>query len=338
MLSCGEIAELLDAYLDGELDPELSIRILSHLEHCAGCQELLDERTLETAMIRTSFPVPDLAPDFKDQVMAKICREANRSRFFPSLSAIINRPWLAPALAGMLLFVGVYGAFSLELPSPAPDESIRLQLEAGKESPALDQVRVGGSQDSTNNGTQNNPDKETMKISANGFQMPQDRLQNGAADAKTDGARRMPQAAPGMRMLFSGESAQHLPDNALETTNPDDLAGAGYTLFTPGYLPPGFVQETAVIQDFSCDSKVKAPSGQKPVELLFTNIQTGAVISLNIYPECSPAASISVQSDNIQGGEPSITWYAQKEGIRFVLTLTGNLSPEELKKVANSIK
>ncbi|MEJ2577471.1 MAG: zf-HC2 domain-containing protein [Kineosporiaceae bacterium] len=56
--SCAEVADHLQAYLDGHTDPEQMQRIAKHLEHCRHCG--LEHRTyteIKSALTRQSEPV-----------------------------------------------------------------------------------------------------------------------------------------------------------------------------------------------------------------------------------------------------------------------------------------
>lgn len=72
---CEEYAELLDAFVDGELSPEEMARVRAHLDGCGGCRAYVDD----ALAIRAAFPgVEDTpAPEgFAASVMAKIAAEA----------------------------------------------------------------------------------------------------------------------------------------------------------------------------------------------------------------------------------------------------------------------
>lgn len=42
-MTCGEFVELVTAYLEGELDPEVETRFGEHLARCEGCERYLDQ-------------------------------------------------------------------------------------------------------------------------------------------------------------------------------------------------------------------------------------------------------------------------------------------------------
>lgn len=113
----------------------------------------------------------------------------------------------------------------------------------------------------------------------------------------------------------------HVGSKALFSPIPD---------FTPGYLPPGFIQEGASVSG--------SPTGEESEESVvytYHNHQTGAYINLEI--------SRNSYGTRAADKEPAIdteevSFFAEKEGQYYLLRLTSNISLEELKKVANSIK
>jgi hypothetical protein len=108
---------------------------------------------------------------------------------------------------------------------------------------------------------------------------------------------------------------------ALSTPIPD---------FSPGYLPSGFIQEGASVSG--------SPAGEETEESVvytYHNPQTGAHINLEITRNSygTPEAN-----KELAAGTDEVSLFAEKKGQHYLLRLTGNVSLEELKKVANSIK
>ena len=50
-MNCHEIRENLSAWLDGELDPELTSLVGEHLESCGECRQLLEELREVTGLL-----------------------------------------------------------------------------------------------------------------------------------------------------------------------------------------------------------------------------------------------------------------------------------------------
>ena len=48
-MNCEEIANLMDGYLDGELDPITNQKIEGHLRDCPGCEQ---EYQAQSALVR----------------------------------------------------------------------------------------------------------------------------------------------------------------------------------------------------------------------------------------------------------------------------------------------
>ncbi len=347
MLTCREIANLLDIYLDGELDAGRCAAVLGHLKQCPYCSELLSDRIRETEMILNSFPAPDLTPGFKERVMANVAASASRPYFFPSPGHFLNRPWLAPALAGLILLVSVYGVYSHNSNLLTTPKQVVKQAE---------QTRTSGSvfyhEDVSKIEAGSYPEVASHNNSDAGPVSPE-RLLNGAGNkSKTtlEGSRKGAEVSPQSRCLLYGKPEQS--DATGETSSIGDLLRAGYVVFTPTYLPPGYGQEKVIFVADAREDTVRsretvksASHVQKPFSIVFTNTQTGSEINLKIVPTNPYEFNGQVTatgSPNPDGRQPesehSITWYAEKEGIHFTLTLSGNLPQQELKKVADSIQ
>lgn len=61
MPDCGEIRDLLDSYIAGELLVETNHRVLRHVQGCAACRHELDARAVLRTTLRT-LPAPERAP------------------------------------------------------------------------------------------------------------------------------------------------------------------------------------------------------------------------------------------------------------------------------------
>lgn len=101
--------------------------------------------------------------------------------------------------------------------------------------------------------------------------------------------------------------------------------------FTPGYLPPGFSQGGTSVPG--------SPAGtehEESVVYTYHNPQTGAYINLEITKNNYGISA----ADRVPatGGEQGVYCTAEREGQHYFLRITGNISVEELKKVANSLK
>ncbi len=351
MLTCREIADLLDIYLDGELDAGRCAAVLGHLKQCPSCSELLSDRIRETEMILNSFPAPELTPGFKERVMANVASSASRSRFFPSLGYLLSRPWLAPALAGLILLVSVYGIYSHNTNLLTTPKQVVKQAEQMKTNSSVvhhedvSKIQVGGY-----------PDAASHTNSKTG-PVPPERLLNGAGnkpETTPEGSRKGAEVSPQARSLLHGEPAQSNANG--ETTSIRDLLRAGYVVFIPTYLPPGYGQEKVVFAADAGENTAGNTAGnretakstshvQKPFAIIYTNPQTGSEINLKVVPtgpydfnEPATATGFPGPDDRQPESEPSITWYAEKDGIHFILTLSGSLPLQELKKVADSIQ
>jgi len=73
--SCDEIMEVLQSYLDGEVDADTARDVAGHLEMCAGCDAESDVfRRIKTSLATSAEPVdPDVMTSlraFSDRLVA----------------------------------------------------------------------------------------------------------------------------------------------------------------------------------------------------------------------------------------------------------------------------
>src|SRR5258708_2670111 len=61
-MDCKDIPDLIQPYVDGELEPTLAAAVAAHLRQCPGCARLVEEQRALGHAIRTAaprVPVPD---------------------------------------------------------------------------------------------------------------------------------------------------------------------------------------------------------------------------------------------------------------------------------------
>ena len=135
MLTCREIEELLDLYLDQELDTLTRERCAQHLRHCPRCMALLQSKEDEAELIRGCFSTPQLPPDFSNGVMYKLsARTARKQEPQTPRSNILMKFRMVPLIAAALLifvFVETYSAVFYLFPhktSRMQEESLTFRI------------------------------------------------------------------------------------------------------------------------------------------------------------------------------------------------------------------
>lgn len=342
MFTCREVEKLLDIYLDGELDTDRCREVFTHLRQCPSCGKLLSERVKETERILISFPAPELAPGFTEKVINSIANQADQHRFSIWPICLTGKQWLGTVLTGLLLVATLTGIYSHPLSISRPEiikQAIPLKTAGG----TVDNRAAGSAPRNNNYSSAVSTDKAEIKTPA-----PQ-RLKNEginntytAPGTATGENRKEEETSLQVRSLLS-EEVQGAADSK---TNLKAMIPSGYVVFTPTYLPPGYIQEkvTVISEDYD-----NLQQYQKPIAILFANPINGSEIKLTIIPEGLYYGShdsnepAGIKALSVHDGQPpenntSITWYAEKEGIHFYLILSGDLPPQELKRIADSIR
>ncbi len=354
MYTCREIEKLLDTYTDGELDEPVRLMVETHLLECVLCAQLARRMADEARLLHSGTLVPALSADFTKRVVSNLSRSQYQARYegFFSLRKLSARPWLAPALAGLLLLITVSWAASGHLLPSA-------HVSSANNSPAL-----------------------TLPMA--GVSGPTDRFPNKKATASGKSARpwsgRTVALSPSKNpntvseAVYKTVETQTTNPGAPQATSTEELEQQGYTVFEPGYLPAGYSLASCYLLPTGSGTESGAVSqGTAPLQgsssllLTYRNAQTGGWFILEIQPVNSKAPvtgsaisgekgagaapppsagpetshTANTTTGGATGNQPSayrITWQAQKHGASFLLTVGGSLPEEELQKVAASVQ
>src|SRR5215831_3915185 len=93
--------ELIEAYLDDELNPAASAEVREHLLNCPACADTCAKIREQKGEIRSLAPAYRPAPGFEDSVRNALRREAGREQVQPKR----DLPWRWVAIAASLLLV-----------------------------------------------------------------------------------------------------------------------------------------------------------------------------------------------------------------------------------------
>lgn len=144
-MNCQEISELMDGYLDGELDPISSRKIEQHLEGCQKCEQAYAAHASLAQAITRGAPYYKASTELRQRVQSSL-RDAvgksasgapqenqvrvtrSRAERRPIAPGI---PWNWLGLAAAIVLAAVLGSSLLpQLRQPAPDQFLATQLIA----------------------------------------------------------------------------------------------------------------------------------------------------------------------------------------------------------------
>lgn len=349
MPTCKETEQLLDLYLDGELNDLEQKKCKKHLGQCPNCSRELELRKLEREVIRSGFPVPELSPDFCERVMKKVTsykkQKSPLSCLMPNFS---KKPWLAPVLTGLILLFAFYGVFSSNLLAPDQEISSEAEVLIGTTGNNRDsghdrkqQSAIKHEQEHKNNNIKNLDTRSaslsstdsidsTSNQSSPVFEVKQEPAETEAISAKT--------------LIATGkEHSKSSPNRMTGETQRDRFkpTETPEPAFIPVYLPAGFTLERIDSLERAVADR-ENDTAPETVVVTFSNPRTAARICLEITPENNFATTQSSEprqnTAQIAGGEQKITRYAEKAGRHYILRVYGDLPLEELKKVINSLQ
>jgi anti-sigma factor RsiW len=67
-LNCNEFVELVTAYLEGQLDPDVERRFIEHVAVCEGCSRYLDQ-IRHTVQTLCELPAESLTGEARDRLL-----------------------------------------------------------------------------------------------------------------------------------------------------------------------------------------------------------------------------------------------------------------------------
>jgi anti-sigma factor RsiW len=145
-MNCQEITNLMDGYLDGELDALTSQKIEQHLRDCHNCEEAFEAHTALAHAIAQNAPYYKASTELRNRVQSSLQDAAGASatrgvaRENPLLFArpepgrrgvFSEMPWNWLALAAAIVLAAIIGATLFpRLRQPGADQFLATQLIA----------------------------------------------------------------------------------------------------------------------------------------------------------------------------------------------------------------
>src|SRR5262249_13510641 len=97
---CQRVRSYLDSYLSSELMVETNLEVLKHLEGCADCSRILDDRARIKAQLKRVALNVQAPESLRDRIRSDI-RRPNRLNFN------LNSAWMLAAAAAIVLAIGL---------------------------------------------------------------------------------------------------------------------------------------------------------------------------------------------------------------------------------------
>ena len=145
-MNCEEIANLMDGYLDGELDALTSQKIEQHLRDCRKCEEAYEVETAMAHAISQAAPYYKAPPELRERIQVSLreaigapaSRAATTADSFPvrrpeavRRGAFFETPWNWLALAAAIVLAALIVTSLLpRLQRPGAEQFLATQLIA----------------------------------------------------------------------------------------------------------------------------------------------------------------------------------------------------------------
>ncbi len=129
-MSCQQVRQLLDAYLDRELDVVTTVQFDRHLTECAGCRDTFESYRRLHDTVKTQIPYFKAPEEFAHQVRTRL-RPGERVQD-EAISGGRFYPWRGWAmLVSLAILLLVSGAVLLILRRSSASEMVAQQVVAG---------------------------------------------------------------------------------------------------------------------------------------------------------------------------------------------------------------
>lgn len=135
-MNCTRLRQVLDAWIDGELDTETSAEIDAHLGECPDCRALKGERDALRSRLRAEMPFFESPRGLREEVLARLSRTAPHPR---NAGQRQSRPAIY-ALVSVALLVGMLAGYWIARP-PA-DDTLREHIVASHVASLTDPQRL----------------------------------------------------------------------------------------------------------------------------------------------------------------------------------------------------
>src|SRR5690349_20071746 len=78
-MDCKDIPDLIQPYVDGELEPTLAATVAAHLRQCPGCARLVEEQRALGHAIRTAMPRAPAPDGLRARIQVALAAETTVS-------------------------------------------------------------------------------------------------------------------------------------------------------------------------------------------------------------------------------------------------------------------
>jgi mycothiol system anti-sigma-R factor len=145
-VNCEEIKNLMNAYLDGELDPVTSQKIEEHLRECGKCEQAYEVETAMAHAISQAAPYYKAPLELRDRIQVSLREAIGTSSSLPTARAgrlpvrrheaarrgvLLEMPWNWLALAAAIVLGAIIGSTLLpRVHQPGSDQFLATQLIA----------------------------------------------------------------------------------------------------------------------------------------------------------------------------------------------------------------
>jgi hypothetical protein len=344
-MNCQLVDKYLYSYCDNTLPPGIGPSLGAHLKDCAKCRNKIALTKLENDLLREGYGIPELSHDFTQKVMKsielksqpvspsiRILRRLSNRAYMPNSSSKIRYPklFLTSSLLAAALFI------ALLIPGLN-----HFGLKTTEESYHKNEIaETRGSQaDEANNSPSPAPKR--------------DLTDNGKTSDRGEASIMAYHSEEGTSKARWGDPEELYPFSVRDVRDSrhGDLAFRAKTAEGIFYLQPSNLPVEYNLTEIICDANNKltfryshtVTNQDITVSLADLEMEDPTLESMSSLPKSEYVRSISSANDaahdqDTQDTSNTISWNLPYKGLSLSITVTGNLSAEELTRIAQSIQ
>ena len=311
-MKCKQVDDLLFAYCDlRDIPPQMLQELEEHLEECPECRRKAEFTAREREALVYDEDIPEMSPDFVQRVLAAVAQDqaipAPPGRITIG-SQIGSRGWWAMGTVAVVIIALLV----------APD-SFKNSVQPLNTAPQV-------------------MESEQQNAPMFAGKMPQQEQETASEPLRIPTEKEYKERVPSFEI---GRGDLSLFD----TPSAVDRAGEQVVVFRPSYIPDDY-RLVRVESDAENNITIYYENDQAGYICLRTMQEAkaggsanGTTANRDTDEGYYPLAKYDLQSDAAAHSDPTvIRWTTEHDGHLYQFELTGSLSPDELVRVANSVK
>lgn len=312
-MKCKQVDDLLFSYCDlREIPPRMLRELEEHLQECPECRRKAEFTACEREALVYDKDIPEMSPDFVQRVLAAVARDQAipaPPKKMTIWSQIGSRGWWALGTVAVVIIALLVAPDSFKNPVRSLNQAPQLMEAEQQNAPRLAEIM---------------PQQQGQEAASEPLRIITEKKYND----------HVPTVEIGRGNIYSFDTPQ------AATTTVDQVV-----VFRPSYIPADY-RLVRVESDANNNITIYYANDREGYICLKTMLDSKAdesaketTASRNTGESYSPLMKHDLPADAASSSDPTvIRWTTEHDGYLYQFELTGSLSPDELIRVANSVK